>query len=532
MEKTTARSISWLPVLCLLAGGGWLLTGCGQGQEAPPVAPKPNIIYILADDLGYGDLGAYGQQRIETPNLDRLAASGIRFTRHYAGAPVCAPSRYMLLTGKHSGHSYIRGNDEWADRGPVWDYRAMARDSTLEGQRPLPESEVLLPEKLQEAGYRTGMFGKWGLGAPHTNSIPTERGFDYFYGYNCQRQAHTYYPLHLYENNRRVHLENDTIAPHSGFEPGVALRDYGRFDQQDYAPDLIFDAMDRFIREGDGSPIFVYWATPIPHVPLQAPERWISYYRDKFGPEPPYESGPDSGYFPQEFPRAAYAAMISYLDEQVGRLLDRLAASGLLENTLILFSSDNGPSYAGGADPDWFDSGGPFRETYGRGKGFVYEGGIRVPLIASWPGAIAAGQVTDHLSAQYDLMATLAGLAGFEVPSEGDGISFLPTLTGRGTQQKHDQLVWAFPEYGGQLALRSGPWKVVLRELNNPAENPAPELYNLDEDPGEGTDLSERFPEMLDSLLGVLAQEYEVPEIAKFRLTEWESRLEQANSRN
>ena len=179
-------------------------------------AIRPNIIYILADDLGYGDLGAYGQELIDTPNLDKLAAQGMLFTQHYASAPVCAPSRYMLLTGKHSGHAFIRGNDEWRDRGEVWDYRAMALDSTLEGQRPLPPGEVLLPQQLKSVGYRTGIFGKWGLGAPHTESIPTKMGFDTFYGYNCQRQAHTYYPLHLYENEHRVHLNNDTIPPHSG----------------------------------------------------------------------------------------------------------------------------------------------------------------------------------------------------------------------------------------------------------------------------------------------------------------------------
>ncbi len=506
------------------AGGALVLMACGQ-REVPEAAPQapPNIIYILADDLGYGDLGAYGQQYIETPNLDRLAREGMLFTQHYAGAPVCAPSRYMLLTGKHAGHAYIRGNDEWGDRGPVWDYRAMARDSTLEGQRPLPPGEVLLPSRLKSVGYRTGMFGKWGLGAPHTESIPTRMGFDTFFGYNCQRQAHTYYPLHLYENEHRVPLNNDTIPPHSGFGLTGGKPDYGFFDQEEYAPDRIFGAMSRFIEAAGDGPFFVYWATPIPHVPLQAPAAWVRHYREKFGPEAPYISGDGTGYFPQETPRAAYAAMVSYLDQQVGRLIDQLKARGLYENTLILFSSDNGPSYAGGADPEWFASAGPFRAEYGRGKGFVYEGGIRVPMIASWPGHIAPGSQTDHLSAQYDLVATLSELTGFEDPAEGDGISFLPTLLGKGPQGQHPFLLWAYPEYGGQVALRTARWKYIQRGLNDPEDNPGPELYDLARDPFEGQNLAPGHPATVDSLKSLFSGEYQIPETARFRLAEWES---------
>lgn len=486
----------------------------------------PNIIYILADDLGYGDLGAYGQEQIETPNLDALAASGMLFTQHYASAPVCAPSRYMLLTGKHSGHAYIRGNDEWRERGAVWDYRAMAKDSTLEGQRPLPEDEVLLPQHLKTVGYRTGIFGKWGLGAPHTASIPTRMGFDSFYGYNCQRQAHTYYPLHLYENEHRVYLNNDTIPPHSGFALTGGNPDYDFFDQQDYAPELMFDAMMQFVDENSDVPFFLYWATPIPHVPLQAPKKWISYYHKKFGLESPFESGDGTGYFPQKFPRAAYAAMVSYLDEQVGKLIERLKATGQFENTLIIFTSDNGPSYAGGADPEWFNSAGPFRGEYGKGKGFVYEGGIRVPMIASWPGKIAAGSQSDHLSAQYDLPATLAELTGFDFTDTGDGISFLPELLGRNLQQKeHPFLLWAFPEYGGQLAIRNDRWKFIQRGLNDSLDNPVPELYDLQSDPFEQYNLAIANPSIVDSLLQMLRREYEIPKTPKFRLREWEQTL-------
>ena len=504
--------------------GSLLCLSCGQ-REVPQADPQgpPNIIYILADDLGYGDLGAYGQQHIETPNLDRLAREGMLFTQHYAGAPVCAPSRYMLLTGKHAAHAYIRGNDEWGDRGPVWDYRAMARDSTLEGQRPLPDGEVLLPSRLKSVGYRTGMFGKWGLGAPHTESIPTRMGFDAFFGYNCQRQAHTYYPLHLYENERRVHLKNDTIPPHSGFGLTGGRPDYGFFDQEDYAPDHIFRAMSRFIEAAGEAPFFVYWATPIPHVPLQAPEAWVRYYEEKFGPEQPYLSGDGMGYFPQKSPRAAYAAMVSYLDQQVGRLIDQLKAQGLYENTLILFSSDNGPSYAGGADPEWFESAGPFRSEYGRGKGFIYEGGIRVPMIASWPGHIAPGTQTDHLSAQYDLVATLSELTGYGDPAGDDGISFLPTLLGKDGQGQHPYLLWAYPEYGGQVALRTARWKFIQRGLNDPDDNPGPELYDLARDPREAQNLAMERRATVDSLKSLFSVEYQIPETARFRLAEWEN---------
>src|SRR6056297_3241267 len=228
-----------LPVLFLL-----LLNCKEQKTEEISTTVKPNMIYILADDLGYGELGVYGQEKIETPNIDALAHNGMLFTQHYTSAPVCAPARYMLLTGKHSGHAFIRGNDEWGVRGDVWDYRAMAKDSTLEGQRPIPSNTVLLPQKLKEQGYTTGMVGKWGLGAPHTASIPTKMGFDFFYGYNCQRQAHTYYPLHLYHNENRVHLQNDTIAPSTKFPDGTDPNDpesYADYTLTDYAPDLMFD---------------------------------------------------------------------------------------------------------------------------------------------------------------------------------------------------------------------------------------------------------------------------------------------------
>ena len=488
----------------------------GQQERSRQSSPdKPNIVYILADDLGYGDLGAYGQEKIETPHLDALADAGMRFTQHYAGAPVCAPSRSVLLTGQHTGHTPIRGNGEWGARGDVWNYLAMFNDSTLEGQRPLPADTQTLPKLLQSAGYATGMAGKWGLGAPHTASIPTTMGFDYFYGYNCQRQAHTYYPLHLYENERRVYLDNDTVPPQTRLPEGADPYDeasYADFTLTDYAPELMFDKLSRFVADHPDQPFFLYWATPIPHVPLQAPRRWVDYYAKKFGEETPYLA--DRGYFPHPRPHAAYAAMISYLDEQVGQLVQQLKASGQYENTLIIFTSDNGPSFNGGTDSPWFDSGGPFASERGRGKGFVYEGGIRVPMIAVWPGHIEAGSRSDHVSAFYDVMPTLCEVAGVPAPEHSDGISFLPTLLGSGNQPTHDFLYWEFPQNQGQVAVRMGDWKFIRRNLLG--EQPTQELYDLEADPQEQHNVADAHPEIIQRAKAIIAQEHSRPEIERF----------------
>lgn len=479
---------------------------------------KTNIIYILADDLGYGELGAYGQQKIETPNIDALAKNGMLFTQHYSGAPVCAPARYMLLTGKHAGHSYIRGNDEWRERGNVWDYRAAILDSTLEGQRPIPSNTVLLPQKLKDKGYATGMVGKWGLGAPHTEAIPTKMGFDFFYGYNDQRQAHTYYPVHLYHNEKRVYLNNDTIAPTTKLAEGADPNNpesYKNFTLNEYTPDIMFGQMINFISEKKDHPFFFYWATPIPHNPIQAPQRWVDYYKKKYGSEDPYLG--NKGYFPHQNPHAGYAAMISYLDENIGKLVDFLKKEGLYENTLIMISSDNGVTYSGGTDGKFFNSSGPFGEAYGEAKGFVYEGGIRVPLIASWPGHIKAGSKTDLVSTHYDLMATLGDLVGFKTPDDTDGISFLPTLLGKEKQKEHDFLFWEYPEYGGQIAIRMGDWKVVRQHLKDD-KVPTLELYNLSTDTSESENLAAEHPELIQKADSIFKAEHENAQIERFRI--------------
>lgn len=480
---------------------------------------KPNIIYILADDLGYGELGCYGQEKIETPNIDKLAEEGMRFTQHYAGSPVSAPSRCMLLTGKHPGHAQIRGNDEWGSRGDVWSYRAMIADSTLEGQRPLREDTQTLAHMLKKADYTTGIVGKWGLGAPHTHSTPTQMGFDFFVGYNCQRQAHTYYPVHLYKNDVRIYLNNDTVAPGTKLDKNADpydIESYKKYNLNIYSPDLMFDELTGFINDNNphktGQPFFMYWATPIPHVPLQAPQKWVDYYVDKFGDEEPYLG--DKGYFPHRYPHAAYAGMVSYLDEQIGLLVQQLKDLDLYDNTLIIFTSDNGPTFNGGSDSEWFNSGGPLQEKAGRGKAFVYEGGVRVPMIASWPGHIKPKSESDHISAFWDVMPTFCDIVGIDAPVDTDGISFLPELTGK-KQSKHEFLYW---ELGGQQAVRMGKWKAIRKDIKK--GNMELELYNLEQDIQELNNIALAHPEIIQKMEQIMKDERVSPEIERFKIKE------------
>ena len=509
----TFSAVSYAAVLTLM------LVGC---QSAPPrekAETSPNIIYILADDLGYGELGSYGQQLIETPHLDALAASGMKFLQHYSGSPVCAPSRCVLLTGKHSGHAYIRGNDEWRSRGEVWDYEAMFADPNLEGQRPLPVDSVTIADLLRPAGYRNAIVGKWGLGGPMTEGVPNNQGFDLFYGYNCQRQAHTFYPKHLWKNRERVLLENETVAPHTNLAEGADPNDaasYAPFRLREYSAALMQEEALRFIEEQQDGPFFLYYASPIPHVPLQAPEKWVRYYQDKFGPEEPYTG---KSYFPNQTPRATYAAMISYLDEQVGEIVQTLKDLQLYDNTIIFFSSDNGPTYTGGAQTEHFASARPFECTYGRGKGFVHEGGIRVPMIASWPGVIAPGSTTDHISAFWDVLPTMCEITGVAIPSHTDGISFLPVLLGNEDQQaRHDYLYWEFPAYKGQQAVRMGNWKGIRKNIFD--GNLSLELYDLSTDLLEERDVAEENPEIVRQLESIMQSARKSPELERFKFAE------------
>ncbi|TVZ60404.1 arylsulfatase [Flavobacteriaceae bacterium MAR_2010_105] len=504
-------------------GGILLIFGCKNkhtsNHKIDQSNTKPNIIYILADDLGYGDLGAYGQTKIETPNIDALAKEGMLFTQYYSGAPVCAPARASLLTGKHGGHASIRGNDEWAERGNVWDYIEMLNDFTLEGQRPMPKNTTTIAQLLKTANYKTAIVGKWGLGAPQTHSIPTKMGFDYFFGYNCQRQAHTYTPVHLYENENRFYLNNDTIPPHSGTgndgDP-LAVSTYQKFYQPEYSPSLIFEKMMGFIEKNKKTPFFLYWASPLPHVPLQAPRKWVDYYVEKFGDEKPYYHKEKGSYFPVRYPRATYAAMISYLDENVGKLVAYLKKENLYENTLIVFTSDNGPASPGdgGAATDWFNSTGKFKNNYGRVKGFTYEGGIRVPMIASWPAKIKAGSTSHHISAFYDVLPTFMEIANIKTEYISDGISFYNTLTSTGKQEEHDHLYWEFAGYKGQVAVRMGKWKMIWKNIK--VGNKNVELYDLDTDVQEENDIIDQHPELLEKFFKIIKKEHKTPENESF----------------
>tara|TARA_B100000900_G_scaffold261158_1_gene222608 strand:- start:1738 stop:3249 length:1512 start_codon:yes stop_codon:yes gene_type:complete len=485
-------------------------------QIQPVYSEKPNIVYILADDLGYNELGCYGQDTIETPNIDALAANGIRFTQHYSGSPVCAPSRCVLMTGKHTGHAYIRGNDEWGERGDTWNFAKAVEDPNLEGQRPLPVGTKTIGTLLQGVGYKTAIVGKWGLGAPLTNSIPTKMGFDFFYGYNCQRQAHTFYPKHLWKNEQKDWLDNELVVPGTKLAEGADPNDpasYSKYRLSEYAPELMLEEALGFVRENKESPFFLYFASPIPHVPLQAPASWVEYYQKKLGPEDPYLG--NKGYFPNRTPRATYAAMVSYLDEQVGDIVSELKDLGLYENTLILFSSDNGPTYNGGSDSAYFESASPFKSEYGWAKGFSTEGGIRVPMIASWEGMIKGGRTSQHVSAFWDVLPTLCELSGAPVPSDVDGISFVPNLLGE-PQEPHEFLYWEFPAYEGQQAVRMGDWKALRKGIFR--GNMDLELYNLKTDPREQFDVSAAYPEVVGRIEAIMESEHEPAVLARFKI--------------
>ena len=492
-----------------------LLESCtSKVQERPS---KPNIIYILADDLGYAELGCYGQEKIETPNIDALAKGGMRFTQHYSGAPVCAPSRCVLLTGKHLGHAQIRGNDEWADRGDVWNFEATAKDPNLEGQRPLKAGTKTIGTLLQSVGYITGIVGKWGLGAPLTEGIPNKQGFDFFYGYNCQRQAHTFFPVHLWKDTTKVLLNNKMVPPRTKLPEGadpLNPESYADFWLNEYSPELMQKEVISFINENKDKPFLMYYATPIPHNPLQAPKKWIDYYIKKFGDEEPYDGSRE--YFPHRYPHACYAAMVSYLDEQVGEIVTTLKELGLYENTIIIFTSDNGPTYTGGADSPWFDSARPFKSEFGWGKGSVNEGGMRIPMIAQWPGKITAGTETNLISAFYDVLPTFCEITNIEIPPDIDGISFLPTLLGKENQEKHDFLYWEFPESGGQQAVRMGKWKGVRKQIDK--DSLRVQLYNLDEDIQELNDVSYLYPDIVQKIESIFKNEHEMAEMEKFRM--------------
>jgi arylsulfatase A len=431
---------------------------------------RPNIIFIMADDLGTFEVGCYGQKKIRTPHIDRMAGEGMRFTQFYSGSPVCAPSRCTLLTGLYTGHCSIRDNGELPNQ---------------EGQRAIPANTFTIGRLLQQQGYVTGVFGKWGLGGPGSTGEPNRQGFDRWFGYLCQREAHNYYPTHLWRDGKRVDLE--------GNEGGKQL--VGK----QYSHDLIANEALQFIRDNKSKPFFLYVPFTIPHLALQVPEDSLNEYRGRFD-EIPYTG--TNGYLPHPTPRAAYAAMITRMDRDVGRILALVKELGLDEQTLVIFASDNGPTIrVGGADSKFFGSAGPLRGL----KQDVYEGGIRIPFIARWPGQIKAGTTNDFVGALWDVMPTVAELTGAKTPRDIDGISFFPTLLGRSGQKQHDHLYWEYHSQGARQAVRIGDWKGlrndVIRNPNGPIE-----LYNLKDDPSESNDVAAGHPAIVKRVREIMAR--------------------------
>ena len=458
-----------------MVAAGSAIAGCAQKPEDQ----QPNVVFILADDLGWGDLGCYGQKLFETPNIDALAAAGMRFTQSYSGTTVSAPSRSCLLTGTHSGHTYIRGNL----RVPP------------EGQFPLPEDSQTIFRDFKNAGYRTGAFGKWGLGPIGSTGDPNAQGVDDFYGYNCQTLAHSYYPDHLWDNDTKVI-----------FEDNVDEIPYG---EGTYAAEVIHKQALDFMEESveAGKPFFMWYPTTIPHAELLVPQDSIfERFKGKF-PETPYD-GIDlgeprfrtGGYCSQEYPHATFAAMVTRLDLYVGEIVAKLKELGVYDNTIIVFSSDNGPHVEGGADPDFFDSNGPWRGY----KRDLYEGGIRVPLIIQWPGHVAPGSETDFMCSFWDMMPTFRKVLDRKADIKGmDGVSLLPLLEGRKGQKEHDYLYFEFAERSRQ-ALRQGPWKLVHMDIG--MESDHFELYNIDEDPGETTDIATDHLDKVNELIALIKE--------------------------
>ncbi|MCA9177658.1 MAG: arylsulfatase [Planctomycetales bacterium] len=444
---------------------------------------RPNIVVIMADDLGYAELGSYGQTKIKTPHLDRMAAEGMRFTQHYTSAPVCAPARCSLMTGRHGGHAYVRDNFEVGD----WD--------SYRGQMPLPSTERTMAEMLTDHGYCCGAFGKWGLGEVGSDGDPLRHGFARFFGYNCQRHAHNLFPRYLVDDAGKRMLPGNTR--------GLTGETYG--------PAVIADEALKFIRENHQRPFFVYYPTVIPHLALQVPESELDQYRGQWQ-ETPYTG---KSYLPHPTPRAAYAAMITFMDKQVGRLLSLLKELKIDDNTIVFFTSDNGTTFLKPqVDYEFFASVGSLRGL----KGSVYEGGIRVPMLVRWPGKIKSGAVSDHVCAHYDLLATLAELTGSTAP-DNDGLSYLPELLGK-SQSKHEALVWDFAGYGGQLAIRQGDWKAVRRDIKKNAEAPW-ELYDLKHDPGEQNNVAAMQPDVSSRLQQLMRNSRTAPQVERFRFGEY-----------
>ncbi|NQZ59203.1 MAG: arylsulfatase [Lentisphaeraceae bacterium] len=445
---------------------------------AVKAAEKPNINYILADDLGYGDLGCYGQKVIKTPHLDTLAAEGMRFSQHYAGSPVCGPSRSVMLSGKHTGHVYLRGNG----------YVQM---------RPDPLDEIF-PKALQKVGYHTAMIGKSGMACNSSDaSLPLKKGFDKFFGFTSHTKAHWYFPNYLWRNNEKITFPNNTL--HEG---------------DNNSSELIIAETLKYIEEQKDGPFFLHVAFQMPHASLRAKEEWKAKYRPILKEKllPPRKHW---HYSYEREPKTTYAAMVSYMDHNVGLIIQKLKDLGLDKNTLVMFSSDNGAMQEGGHKRSSFNSSGQLRG----GKRDLYEGGVRTPTIAWWPGKIQAGQTTDHLSGFWDISPTLRQLTGAQVQKDTDGISLLPLLLGKGKQKKHSYLYWEFNEQGGKRAVRQGKWKLIHLGVGKNLK-PRVELYNLKSDPREKHNVAEKYPEVVAELNKLIKKAHVTSQKTEFKFAE------------
>ncbi|MFI3303238.1 MAG: arylsulfatase [Rikenellaceae bacterium] len=449
--------------IMLTAGASLLTLGAATSCSTEAKETKlPNVIYILADDLGCADLGCYGQTKFETPNLDAMAKGGIQFMQHYAGCTVSAPSRCALITGKTTGHTHVRGNKgyKWTDGN---DY-----------DTPIPDEEVTLAEIFKQKDYATACIGKWGLGGPQSEGHPNVQGFDYFYGYLGQGHAHHYFPSFLHENQELVELNGE------------------------YSHDLIEAKALKYIRENKDNPFFIYLTFTLPHAEMVMPDEDMEKFVGKF-PETKYTRPQGGSYGDQENPHAAFAGMVERLDLSVGRVNALLKELGLDENTLVLFASDNGAHAEGGADPEFFNSTGIYRGI----KRDLYEGGIRTPFIAYMPNTVPAGVKNNEMSAFWDMMPTFAELIGAECPAESDGISILPTFLGQEQKEFHESLYWEFHEQGGKKAVRKGDWKLIELQVKSPKKSYY-ELYNIATDPSEKNNVASSNPKIVEELAEIM----------------------------
>lgn len=474
-------------------------------------ARQPNVIFIMADDLGPGDLGCYGQKIIKTPNIDRMAAEGMRFTQHYCGNAVCAPSRCVLMSGLHPGHAFIRDNRQADDAKGL---PKMGKPEH-EGQFPIPADTVLIPEVLKPLGYVTGGFGKWGLGGPGSTGEPLKQGFDRWFGYNCQGVAHNFYPTYLWDNERTIELKNPPFPSADKLradEDPSNPESYQRFKGSEYSADLIAEEALKFARANKDKPFFLYWPTTVPHVALQVPDDSLQEYLGKFD-DPPYPGG--NGYLPHFKPKAAYAAMITRMDREIGRMVALITELALDNDTIFVFVSDNGPvsgTHQGlaGTDCAFFNSSEGRRD----GKGTLYEGGFRSPCVVRWKGRIKAGTTSDRITGFEDWMPTLLELVGAKDQTpRTDGISFAPTLLGE-KQPEREFLYREFASYGGQQILRMGDWKLVRRNLAPKGKGKAKaatvteELFNIAADPAETRDVAAGHADLIARMKTIMAGQH------------------------